>query len=255
MSISTAICCITKNCPEAYMTEWALYHLSIGFDKLFLYNNNDKPLTLPEDKRIIQIPFNIRDKPQMPAYHQYINTYRNNIDWTAFIDDDEYIVLKEHACIQELLKGYSAYSGLGLPWRMFGSSGQDKRPSGGRICHFTSCAPVHYPPNNHIKTIAKTEFISGMGCPHSCVYSKGWAVNLKQQRIDGPFTQACPEDVAYIHHYFTGSREDWQERRARPRPDSGTMRSWEEFDLTDKACTETCTFLKEYWEKRKTQHA
>ena len=41
-----SICCIVKN--EDDLLEWALYHKLIGFDHIYIYDNNDSPIDREE---------------------------------------------------------------------------------------------------------------------------------------------------------------------------------------------------------------
>ena len=41
--MKSAVCAVARN-ENAYLLEWIDYHLNLGFDKIFLYDNND-----PED--------------------------------------------------------------------------------------------------------------------------------------------------------------------------------------------------------------
>jgi len=98
------ICCIAKN-EGPYLLEWINYNLKLGFSKIYIYDNNN-------DKTKLQTYFNneiffsrrIRSKiilihfpgpqKQIEAYNNFIIHHSYKHTWVAFIDCDEFIVLK-----------------------------------------------------------------------------------------------------------------------------------------------------------------
>jgi hypothetical protein len=62
----------------------------------------------------------------MPSYNDFITHYKNMFDWAAFIDVDEYIVLKEDNNIKSFIEKYSAYDLIAINWRMFDDNNLDK---------------------------------------------------------------------------------------------------------------------------------
>jgi hypothetical protein len=139
----------------------------------------------------------------------------------AFIDADEYIVVKDSALkIPDVLRRYEEYGGLVLFWRLFGSSGHVRRPSGGVLANYNRCAN-----NYQVKTIANMRYTAGAGSnPHSMKYKEGYfSVDTARQPCVGPTANAtvCNSatsepvpahlfDVMYINHYFTKSEEEWR---------------------------------------------
>jgi hypothetical protein len=100
-----AICTMTKN-QEKRLSEWILYHYSIGFNKFIFYLDNctdnsnnvlinirneflfDIDIYLTEDNKNIQSMHWINRSHYV--YTETINNY-NYIDWIAFIEVDEFI--------------------------------------------------------------------------------------------------------------------------------------------------------------------
>eukprot|EP00884_Botryococcus_braunii_P016178 jgi/Botrbrau1/3243/Bobra.174_1s0015.1 len=89
-----------------------------------------------------------------------------------------------------LLRDYEAYGGLGVNWRVFGSSGLINKPEGGTLANFISCIPQEDGESTHIKTIVHIPFGKEMGRdPHHALYIPGkFAVDENFARIDGPRT-------------------------------------------------------------------
>lgn len=84
-----------------YIIEWVAYHLSLGFDKIFLYTNNNQDGSLELLRslhshgfiELIESDVGPGGNAQVKAYsHALLATADvNRFEWCAFIDVDEYI--------------------------------------------------------------------------------------------------------------------------------------------------------------------
>jgi hypothetical protein len=63
--------CIAKN-EEKYIQEWIDYHFKLGFDSIYIYENDWKSNIVQDN--VTTISFNGRAK-QMPAYNHFIEIY------------------------------------------------------------------------------------------------------------------------------------------------------------------------------------
>ena len=166
--IKSAIVCIAKF-EKDYITHFVNYHLKLGFDKIFIYDNEDQPLYhyLNSDKVIvIHIPGNNYYKAvQYVALEHFINNYINQFTHVAHIDIDEYIVLKKHT-LNEFINKYitNDCAGIAMNWRHFGSNGQVSKSEIPDIFRFTKCEEFG---NHHIKTIFDVKCYAGWDSPHS----------------------------------------------------------------------------------------
>ena len=102
------ICAIAKN-ENAYLYEWAEYHLSLGFSHIYVYDNNDVDGERVDDvfanteiASKISV-FDVRGKRfvQKNVYNEFYA--KGQFDWCAFIDIDEFITLANHNTIQDYL--------------------------------------------------------------------------------------------------------------------------------------------------------
>ena len=110
---TVSICCIVKY-EERYIDEWIKYHLLLGFDHIYIYDNSDnKSLINYYQTQNTSISKLYNDKISIkhyPGYRKQVIAYndcfnRNKKDnslWTAFFDIDEFIVLKQHSNIKSL---------------------------------------------------------------------------------------------------------------------------------------------------------
>ncbi|MXO05998.1 glycosyltransferase family 92 protein [Flavobacterium sp. HBTb2-11-1] len=123
-----SICCIFKN-EEKYLEEWINYHLVVGVDHFYFYNNNSddnylKVLSPFIDKGIVELidwPFN---HSQMKAYEDCYNKHRSDTNWLAFIDVDEFLCPLSHTSITSWLIPFQDYPGVAVYWKQFGSNGK-----------------------------------------------------------------------------------------------------------------------------------
>ena len=111
-----------------YLKEWLDYHILIGIDHFYLYNNfskdNYKEILNPYIKKgivtLIEFPY---EYAQAKAYQDCYEKAKDESEWLGYIDTDEYINLQKHDNISDFLKQYHLYPSLYLNWLIFGTSG------------------------------------------------------------------------------------------------------------------------------------
>lgn len=126
-SHEVAICAIFKN-EGVILHEWLSYHLSIGVDHIYLYNNFStdnyleilKPYINDGVVTLIDWPY---ERGQMTAYSHCYDNYGNDCKWLGFIDLDEFVVPISKNSIKEFLSQYKSYPAIMMYWKMFGTSG------------------------------------------------------------------------------------------------------------------------------------
>lgn len=139
----------------------------------------------------------------------------NSNTWTAFIDIDEFIVLRKHPSIKAFLQDVAPDGGsVVLNWSIMGSSGAliyEPAPVVSRFI-LTSAAP-----NPHVKTIAYLPHVLHphihncyMKPGHPSVDQHGRAVNP-----DSPFHSRNDRETAHINHYYTKSWEEFKLKKHR----------------------------------------
>jgi hypothetical protein len=207
--MKVALTCIAK-WEDNYMEEWLLYNRKIGFDHIYIYENDWRcKLDFPW---ITKIPWD-GQKMQVKAYNDFIKNHNNDYDWVAFFDCDEFIVLKKHSNIKEFLADYDNPNGLMINWQYYGANGQlDRgRHPNSLLKQFTLREKEI---NHHIKTIFKLPAKGRMNHPH-CGTIPCMDTNGKYAR--SPFNEDLVGDVAVLNHYCVKSFEDWKLRCERGR--------------------------------------
>lgn len=241
-----ALIAIARN-EDHYLKEWYEYHHKIGFDDIYVYQNNWRYVeNTPSYVHLIEWDGTCQ---QIPAYNDFIENKRHNFDWGLFIDVDEFFVPIGFKDAREFFESCKHRFAIGLNWKLFGSNGHEKADySKGVIERFTK-SQVGF--NQHIKIALNFEklvremiiddikFINphfiGLGLRYNIVFSYDGSY-----MICGPFAPIYgnPTNIPYIAHYVTKSREEFIERRSRVRADTHTPRSdlegfWNEHNVNE----------------------
>ncbi|EGJ52076.1 glycosyltransferase family 2 protein [Desulfocurvibacter africanus] len=210
MNYYTSICAIAKDEDHA-LKEWVIYHLMIGFEAVFIYDNNSKnPVRtlladLVEEQLVYVIDWPVHEAPQLSAYAHYINNFKAVSRWTAFIDIDEFIVPKQASDMRDILAAYEDYAGLAVSWMMFGSNGHVSRPSDLCINAYTNRLET----SQHVKTIAQCRYLAKPLSPHHFEYlGDHYCVNTERVPVSGAFSYYT-DDVCQINHYYYKSQQDF----------------------------------------------
>ena len=124
---------------ECYIEEWVKYHLNMGFDKIIINDNNPKDYPYnPKDilKKYIdngqviveryydthQLQHNIQEPDLENVYTWLYNKYKNEFDWAAKLDIDEFIEISEtNNDIKKFLlqNKFSNVLSILIPWKEY----------------------------------------------------------------------------------------------------------------------------------------
>jgi hypothetical protein len=161
-------------------------------------------------------------------------SYENEFFWLAFFDTDEFLVLESGLQLRELLLMRLDCASVVVPWALFGSSGHRNRPPGFVIENYLYRSKNDFPPNRHIKTIARPERIISFENPHMAIMDgaistlSGDMVSFERHGV----LQFAPDyKFGKLHHYFTRSWEDWLLKISRGY--NGVSRDISEFQMYD----------------------
>jgi hypothetical protein len=145
---TVSLCGIFKN-EGKYLDEWIQYHLVVGIDHFYLYNNNsdDNYLEILQpyiEKGIVDLiewPF---EHSQMDAYEDCYKKHKDDTNWITFIDVDEFICPIATDNIKSWLSSYINYPSVAVYWKQFGSNGKLYRDDTKLVIEqYTQCWPKH----------------------------------------------------------------------------------------------------------------
>jgi len=218
--INSAIVCIAKF-ESDYIVEFVNYHLLLGFNKIYIYDNEDTPIyqNLIKDSRVVikHLPGkNYWKAVQYIALDHFITNYISKHTHVTHIDIDEFIVLKKHKCINEFISDQIDCAGIAMNWRHFGSNDQKDNKTISNIIRFTKC---ELNGNNHIKTLFDTNYFTGWDSPHSITTKDKSVKNTKGDLVSGPFNDNIDYSLIQLNHYKCKTLPEFQYIRTRGRAD------------------------------------
>jgi len=229
---------IIKN-EKDYIREWIEYHLLIGVDHFYIFDNEstDNVLEVLQpyiDLDIVSYTYVAGPKKQIPAYvSTMLNNYKET-NWLAILDADEFLVSTGDEDIKEFLKKTSFFtSQLLLGWMVFGSSGKKNREQGLVTERFRWHASDDFIAD--YKPIVRPERYVRMKIPH-WVDVLGKTIDENRQIIwDYPKPNiAASKQIFRINHYYSKSLEEFEEKSARGRHiKEKAPRSMEDFKKHD----------------------
>ena len=211
--MKTCICVIIKDEVE-YLDEWLSWHLNLGVDEIFLYEDYGSKSHLDIVKHYgdrvhlnsIDIIFNSSDpnknvidtgeRTQIQLFNYFPKRYKNDFDWILFNDLDEFLILKQP--LHDLLKEYDDKPGILLKWKWYSANGHIKKPEGKVM-------------DNYTKSVTSTfDYHWGYKSFMNC---KNWTYWEKMlHKIHGAVFPLNEFGIhkAYLNHYFTKSWEEWK---------------------------------------------
>lgn len=204
-----ASCCIAISCvfqhEAAWLKEWIEFHLLIGVEHFYLYNNlsNDDylPVLLPYIKKGIVELFEYPQEQfkrchQIFVYeHSLMIARKHNVKWLALIDADEFITPIQDNHLASILKAYEDYPGVSLKWLIYGTSNiEHLGPDKLMIEKLNMRLPKGHQANKFRKNIVQPHLTSHCVNPHLCHYINDGNASL------------MPISVMRLNHYYFRSR-------------------------------------------------
>lgn len=231
--MKVALCAIGR-LENDYAREWVEHHISIGFDKIIIADNNhcgeehfEYVLQDYIDKKKVTI-LNYRDmeSAQRKAYNEMYDRYSNHYDWIAFFDFDEFLCVSDGLKnVKELLQRHSEKADcVMIPWMMMTDSGLVRKDSRPLMERFTEHLEEYGLGKGIIRGgIYGLRYTKSVHVPYypslRCCTPTG--EETRQHR-----RQKSDYSVAYLKHFSTKTIEEWLTNKCR----KGTAgRSFERF--------------------------
>lgn len=226
--MKTALVAIGRR-ENQYAREWVGHHLALGFDHIYIYDNNHEGEEHFEDVlgdylpslhregqggSVTVIDYRDKERAQRSAYNDAYQRLSKEYDWLAFFDFDEFLVLPcrelhGSAGLSSFLEGLPQdYHAVMIPWLMMTDSGlvhNDRRPLMQRFTESTTRG------EQQGKCIIRTgipgaRFTKSVHVPYTpalrCCNPKGEPT--AQHRL-----QPRDTSVAYLKHFSTKTIEEW----------------------------------------------
>ncbi len=236
-----SLCLICKD-ENDYLPEWLDYHILMGVDRFYIYDNESQVGLRETLKEYIDLGWAlVMDIPgkaiQLDAYDHCLKTFGANTRWMGFIDTDEFLVPKTSLDLKELLKSYEEYAGLAVSSLFFGSSRYQERPAVGQIAAYTLRTHPTYFLNTFVKSIVQPARVLIPESPHEFAFKENsWCVNEGRLRVD---FQHFPNHIEKIqlNHYFCRSAGEFKLKSQRGRGDTSAPWLQNRFEVVNQLAT------------------
>lgn len=229
---SAAICTIVRD-ENKYLEEWAMFHLALGFEKIYLYDNSDhgsagtwlQNTVARTNNTILEQgvhvhPFPTKDnKRQLKAFRGCIEKFGIHHTWVALYDPDEFLVLKKHENIVDFLDQHCPNGSLGINWVIFGTSNETVYDPSIPV---TKRFQLHTGVDGHVKTIVKVADYKGQKSAHWVQLADpkmrkdtngNWIKGQRFAGVNNPtFHLDGPTNLAALHHYKYKSLEEFNSK-------------------------------------------
>ena len=209
-----------------YIPEWIEFHLLQGVDHFLVYDNGStdnlaetlEPYTADGKVTLISIPLEFQNNGAgIWAIRHAIGW---GVDWTHWLmcsGVDEYLFCPQGERLPQFLREFDLHAGIAVSWKMFNSSGRERKADGLVIERFTDTYREGTP---HVKSIIQPRKIQAIANPHYFIPHEPWSiVNENHEEVLG----AHPPYVSFrrirINHYWTMSREEFEIKMRKGRSD------------------------------------
>ena len=227
--MKTALVAIGRR-ENQYAREWVSHHLALGFDHIYIYDNNHKGEEHFEtvlndfvaENHVTIIDYRNREKAQRSAYNDAYQRLSAEYDWIAFFDFDEFLFLHTKtagdapATVKTFLASLPRMADCVLiNWQCYGDSEKVRNSPRPVLERFTKPLPrnlkvqyQNHAENEHVKCIVRggLEEVTFRNphlpeTPMLCCRPDGRPCE------QSPF-QTIDYSVAVLQHYVTKSIEE-----------------------------------------------
>lgn len=220
-----ALCAIVKDADE-FIAEWVNYNLALGFEHIYLYDNSDDFVleawarNMNKQGHRLMVTHQPGKVQQIASYNncvKYIARNRQDITFAAFFDADEFLNMKKHVHVADLIKEHcpTNCTALTFNWHLFGAKHAEKAsiplPLTKRFQYYV------LDPRRHVKSVARIDAYKGFSTPHCVVVKYGDIFDTNGSSNKCPFHHDGPTDIAVLHHYYEKSLTEFNRRCVRGR--------------------------------------
>lgn len=235
---SSGLACVTILKDEApYLHEWIEFHLLMGFDHFYIYDNGStddtakvlKPyqklglVTLTPWQNFSQVLH-----PQKAANAHALANFCQPYRWAAFFDVDEFMFSPKSDTLLEPLMDLGDQICVSIPWQNFGPDGHNSKPPGLVIENYTE--KNIFPPTLEQRSLLRYKTIlnpaeviaAGTHCFHFKEIGPALINERGEQMRPHQFedTQFAISEKFQLNHYFTRSEEELERKRQKGRVSS-----------------------------------
>lgn len=218
-----ALCCIGRM-ENRYAVEYVEHYKIIGFDKIFIYDNNhdgeehfeDVLQQYIDDGFVDIVDCRNRERWQLSAYNDCYLKHNAEYDWIAFFDFDEFLILVKDKDVKEYLSRFDGYDIVKVNWMIYTDNNLVTDDGRGVLERFTTpmeydkCVGYSFPENNHVKSFVRggIDNIKWNITPHVLANISKICNSVGEKSDSTPF-QKYNYELAFIKHFTTKTIQEW----------------------------------------------
>lgn len=228
--MKVVICAILRT-ENRYLEEWLDYHLSLGFDHIYLCDNAEKDEEkaldiVGENKkyvdRVTVYPYYDKKGQQVKAYTECYQERNLDFDWMAFIDLDEFITISDSSKYRDIHEYFNEIDAdaVLLNWMIYGDNNLLRDDGRNVVERFKKPMPYNLSPfnmfgrnpvNGHVKQVLRKGLdLEKVGVHVSPLHDNCKVVNgdgcvVQNVAIQSNYTFAN----CYVRHYTTKTLEEY----------------------------------------------
>ncbi|QGW15581.1 hypothetical protein GNG29_03130 [Leclercia sp. Colony189] len=220
-----AVCAIARD-ESIYITEWIAHNKLIGFDTIIIYDNGSidgmSEIIFEISKKIDikHIPWPTTDgaSPQLSAYNDCLQRFKNDFDFIAFIDIDEFLYPKNLNITSYLNEAPTDIAAIAVNQLTFGSANHDHYFDDYVTRRFNKCSSLDYSERLWFKSIVNPAKVTSFVSAHKVSISSGKYVysDFSEVEFDERYngaTKLIISDEIQVNHYILKSRQEFFETK------------------------------------------
>lgn len=234
-----------------FLREWIEYHLMLGVEHFYLYQNNSSDNYMQVIKPYMEKGLvTLIDWPEYPGqYSAYLNWYRHyreETHWASFIDADEFLCPLRDTSLSDTLKQYEKYPVVLVYWKLFGTSGQMSHDYDRLVIEqYYCCRPKLFSEGKIIYNTrfdAASDFISMHGLVTKWHGIRIMPVNTFHKFVlwDLHYVNRQKDPIIQLNHYWSKAFDCWKTKYKKGSIEKGTCyKNYDFFERLELACTST----------------
>jgi len=234
--LKVCLCLIGKH-ENLYAPELVEYYKNLGYDHIFIYDNNDIGDEKFDDVLYNEINNNFvtiinyrgykgqNNNQQQLSYFDCYKRYNLEYDWLSFFDFDEFLYIRNNEKIQELLneRQYRKCDNVKLNWLIYTDNDHlyyENKPLTERFTSYIKDHPINYHIKSTVRGHLKTNYWSRMDNPHTATTNYISCNALGKIIKHDAFYNIPPNfKIAYIKHFWGKTIEEFCLKIKRGYPD------------------------------------
>ena len=213
-----------------YLEEWLRHYVSLGIDKIVIFDNNDIGGKYAEsiydieyvkeckNKGIIDVyPIPGEKQAQTRSYNKCYEMYGSEYDWLMFFDIDEFLILEKSNNIKEFLSQphFTPYEMIHINWKVYDDNDLLTVVNNdySLVKRFTRPCQTRRSVHSELKTIIRggLKDVKFIKSPHTCDNRTFLCCNAIGEKTDSKAAKTLRviHKEAWLNHYICKTIEEF----------------------------------------------